>query len=148
MAKRLVPFGSLNGTSPTYRYFLVNDSMTIVAGDVVVMNTGKLDLAGDAAGVGTVVGVAAEGIVTTTATAADKILVDINPAIIYKAPYTGTGPAVVGTKYDMGTAGYEVDLDDTTGGYMQAVPDNDALGYNTTEETMLIILCNRLYGLA
>ena len=48
MARRLVFKGSLNGTSPIYRYFPVNDSQTIYAGDIVILSNGKASIGADA----------------------------------------------------------------------------------------------------
>lgn len=143
MAKRLVYKGSLNGTSPIYKEFPVNDSQTIYAGDIVVLDTNKVSIAADGAAAGTVLGVAATDIVTTTATDEDVILVDVNPASIYQAPYTGTATPAIGNKYDLGTAAYEVDADDTTDGFIQVVGNVD-----TTNKTCDVILCNRVFGMA
>lgn len=149
MARRMVYKGSLNGTAPIYKVFQVNDSQTIYGGDMVVLDTGKASIAADAASAGTVLGVSATDIVTTTATSADIILVDVNPASIYEAPYTGTATNfAVGAKHDMGTAAYEVDADDTTGGYIQIMPQPDGSAYNSDKETVDVILCNRVYGMA
>lgn len=141
MARRLVFKGSLNGTSPIYRYFPVNDSQTIYAGDIVILSNGKASIGADAATA--VLGVSNTDIVTTTAAATDIIAVDINPASIYEISYTGTGTPAIGTKYDMGTAAYEFDVADTTGGYIQVVGNVD-----TTAKTADVILCNRVFGMA
>ena len=143
MAKRLVFKGSLNGTSPIYRYFPVNDSQTIYAGDIVILSNGKASIGADAASAGTVLGVSNTDIVTTTAAATDIIAVDINPASIYEISYTGTGTPAIGTKYDMGTAAYEFDVADTSGGYIQVVGNVD-----TTAKTADVILCSRVFGMA
>lgn len=141
MARRLVFKGSLNGTSPIYRYFPVNDSQTIYAGDIVILSNGKASIGADAATA--VLGVSNTDIVTTTAAATDIIAVDINPASIYEISYTGTGTPVIGTKYDMGTAAYEFDVADTTNGYIQVVGNID-----TTNKVADVILCNRVFGMA
>ncbi len=141
MARRLVFKGSLNGTSPIYRYFPVNDNQTIYAGDIVILDTGKASIGADAATA--VLGVSNTDIVTTTAAATDIIAVDINPASIYEISYTGTGTPAIGTKYDMGTAAYEFDVADTTNGYIQVVGNID-----TTNKVADVILCNRVFGMA
>ena len=141
MARRLVFKGSLNGTSPIYRYFPVNDSQTIYAGDIVILSNGKVSIGADAATA--VLGVSNTDIVTTTAAATDIIAVDINPASIYEISYTGTGTPAIGTKYDMGTAAYEFDVADTSGGYIQVVGNVD-----TTAKTADVILCSRVFGMA
>lgn len=147
MARRLVYVGSLNGTGPIYKPFQVNDSQTIARGDVVVLSSNKASVAADAASAGTVLGVSNTAITTTTATTDDIIYVDVNPASIYEAAYTGTAP-VVGNKYDFGTAPYTVDGDDTTGGFLQVVPMPDGSGADSTNGICHIILCNRVYGMA
>lgn len=141
MARRLVFKGSLNGTSPIYRYFPVNDSQTIYAGDIVILSNGKASIGADAATA--VLGVSNTDIVTTTAAATDIIAVDINPASIYEISYTGTGTPAIGTKYDMGTAAYEFDVADTNGGYIQVVGNID-----TTNKVADVILCSRVFGMA
>lgn len=141
MARRLVFKGSLNGTSPIYRYFPVNDSQTIYAGDIVILSNGKASIGADAATA--VLGVSNTDIVTTTAAATDIIAVDINPASIYEISYTGTGTPAIGTKYDMGTAAYEFDVADTTNGYIQVVGNID-----TMNKVADVILCNRVFGMA
>lgn len=143
MAQRLKVKGSLNGTGPIYREFPVNDTQTIYEGDIVVLATNKVSIAADAAAAGTVLGVAASSIVTTTATAADVIKVDINPASIYRSTYTGTATPGIGNKYDMGTAAYQFDSDDTTGGYIQIIGSIDS-----TNKEADVILTNRVYGMA
>ena len=143
MAQRLKYKGSLNGTSPIYRYYLVNDSQTLYAGDIVVFSTNKISAAADAAGAGTVVGVCNTDIVTTTATDTDIVAVDVNPASIYEIVYSGSATPAIGSKYDFATAPYTLDSDDTTGGFIQVV------GYpDTTHSTVDVIITNRAFGLA
>jgi hypothetical protein len=141
MAKRLKYKGSLNGTAPVYRYFPVNDSQTIYAGDIVVLATNKASIGADAAAAGTVLGVSNTDIVTTTATAADIIAVDINPASIYEMQHSGTATPAIGNKYDVATAAYIFDSDDTTDGFIQVVG-------NVTSTDADVILCNRVFGMA
>ena len=149
MARRLKYKGSLDGSGPIYKEFQVNNSQTIYAGDIVVLSSNKASIAADAASAGTVLGVSATDIVTTTAAATDIIKVDVNPMSIYECAYTGTASSIaVGNKYDMGAAAYQLDADDTTGGYMQVVPQADGSAYNSTEGTVDVILCNRVYGMA
>ena len=144
MPQRMKFKGSLNGTGPIYREFPVNVSQTIYEGDIVVLSSNKVSIAADAASAGTVLGVAASSIVTGGAvTAADVIKVDINPDSIYRSKYTGSATPAIGNKYDMGTAAYEFDSDDTTGGYIQVVGNVD-----TTNKEADVILCNRVFGMA
>lgn len=144
MATQRMKFkGSLNGTGPIYREFAVNDSQTIVEGDIVVLSSNKVSIAADAAAAGTVLGIAAGSITTTTATASDVIKVDINPASIYRSTYIGTATPAVGNKYDMGTAAYQFDSDDTTGGYIQVVGNVDS-----TNKLADVMITNRVFGLA
>ena len=148
MAKRLYAVGSLNGTSPIYKKILVNDTQTIYKGDIIVLDTGKASIAADAASAGTVLGVAAEDIVTTTADSDDYIMYDANPATIYRAAFDGTGTPVIGTKYDMYTAAYVMDVADTTGGYIQVVGEFDGSPYDSDNDLVNVILCNRVFGMA
>lgn len=143
MAKRLIYKGSLDGSAPIYRYFPVNDSQTLHVGDIVVLSSSKISIAADAAGAGTVMGVCNTEIVTTTATAADVVAVDINPMSIYRIGYTGSATPALGAKYDMGGAAYQADSDDTTGGYIQCIGN-----VNTTTKEFACILCNRVFGMA
>jgi hypothetical protein len=141
MAKRLIYKGSLNGTSPIYKYFPVNDNQTLYAGDVVVFASSKISAAADAAAAGTVAGVCNTPIVTTTATAADEVAVDINPASIYEIEHTGTATPAIASKYDFATAPYTMDSDDTTGGFLQVVG-------NVTATTADVLVTNRAFGVA
>lgn len=141
MARRLVYKGSLNGTSPIYKYYLVNDTQTLYQGDVVVFSSNKITAAADAASAGTVAGVCNTELTTTTATATDLVAVDINPASIYEATYAGTATPAIGAKYDFDTAPYTLDADDTTGGFLQVV------GYpDTDNSTVDVILLGRMFG--
>lgn len=139
MARRLVYKGSLDGSAPVYREFAVNDTQTIYAGDIVQLDTNKASIAADAQAAGTVLGVAAEDIVTTTATAADVIKVDINPNSIYEAAYEGSATPAVGDKHDIGTAAYTIDADDTTDGYVQVV------SVDSDNSLVDVILTNRVF---
>lgn len=143
MAKRLKYKGSLDGSAPIYRYFPVNDSQTIYEGDIVQLSSNKASIGADALGAGTVLGVSNTEIVTTTATDADLIAVDVNPMSIYESDYTGSATPAIGNKYDMGAAAYQFDSDDTTGGYIQIVGNVD-----TTKKCADVILCNRVFGMA
>lgn len=144
MARRLVYKGSLDGSAPIYRPFPVNANQTIYAGDIVQLSTNKASIAADAQAAGTVLGVSASEIVTgASPTAADTILVDINPMSIYECAYTGTATPAIGNKYDMGAAAYQFDADDTTGGWIQVVGNID-----TTNKLADVILTNRVFGMA
>jgi hypothetical protein len=143
MARRLVYKGSLNGTAPIYREYKVNDSQTLYQGDVVVFSSNKISAAADEASAGTVAGVCASPITTTTATDSDVVKVDINPASIYEIVYDGTATPAIGTKYDFDTAPYTLDSDDSSSGFLQVV------GYPDTDNSVVdIILCNRAFGMA
>ncbi|MFT9498252.1 hypothetical protein [Anaerosolibacter sp.] len=141
--RRLVYKGSLDGSGPIYKEFPVNNSQTIYEGDIVVLTSNKASIAADAAAAGTVLGVSATDIVTTTATTADVIKVDINPNSIYEVKYEGAGTVAIGNKYDLATAAYTFDSTDTTGGYIQVVGSID-----TTNLKADVILCNRVFGQA
>ena len=141
MARRLVYKGSLNGTGQIFREFLVNDNQTLYRGDVVVFSSNKISAAADAAAAGTVAGVCNTDIVTTTATATDLVMVDINPASIYEIVHTGTATPAYPNKYDFATAPYTMDSDDTTDGFIQVVG-------GVTSTTADVILCNRAFGMA
>lgn len=143
MVKRAYVSGSLNGTGPILKEFPVADSQTIYSGDIVILDTGEAKIATDAASAGTVIGVSNTDIVTTTATAADVIKVDVNPATVYRMSYIGSATPAIGAKYDMGAAAYQFDADDTTGGYIQVVGNID-----TVNKTADVILCNRVFGMA
>jgi hypothetical protein len=143
MARRLRYKGSLNGTSPIYKELRVGDSQTLYAGDIVVFSSNKIVAAADAAGAGTVAGVCAGDIVTTTAAVTDVVKVDVNPASIYEMVYSGSATPAIGDKHDFATAPYTLDADDTSGGFIQIA------GYpDTTNLTVDVILCNRTFGMA
>ncbi len=144
MAKGMVFKGTLNGTSPIYRTFKVAASQTIKSGDIVVLDTGEAKIGADAPDAGTVLGVSNTSIVTgSTVTAADVILIDINPASIYEASYGGTGTPVIGAKYDIKETSYSFDVEDTTGGFIQVIGN-----INATKKTADVMLCNRVIGVA
>jgi hypothetical protein len=143
MAKRLIYKGSLNGTSPIYKYYKVNDSQDLYPGDILVFSSAKLSAAADAAAAGTVAGVCNTRITTTTATDADVAAVDVNPASIYEMVYAGSATPAINSKYDLATAPYTLDADDTTGGFIQVV------GYpDTTNKNVDVMLTNRAFGVA
>lgn len=135
--------GSLNGTGQILREFPVNNTQTIYKGDIVILATNKASIGADAAAAGTVLGVSDTEIVTTTATAADVIKVDVNPASIFRMSYIGSATPAIGAKYDMGAAAYQFDADDTADGYIQVVGNVD-----TTAKEADVILCNRVFGMA
>jgi hypothetical protein len=117
--------GSNDGSSPIYRYVPVNASQTILKGSIVVKATGKASVAADAAAAGTVWGIAAEDKTTTgSVTAADVVLIDVNPNSIYEMPHNTTGTKTTLTNEDIGKTfdlvnAYTADLDDTTGGFVE-----------------------------
>lgn len=140
MSVRIKYKGSLDGSAPIYKQILVNDNQTIFSGDITVLSTNKASIAADAAAAGTVLGVSATSIVTTTATADDSILYDANPNSIYRMNYTGSAPSI-GMKYDLGAAAYQFDTADTTGGWIQVVGNVD-----DTDKFADVILTNRVFG--
>lgn len=140
MAIRLKYKGSLNGTPQVLKEFPVNDNQTIYTGDIVILSSNKASIAADAQGTGTVLGVSNTSIVTTTATAADVIKVDVNPHSIYEMVYEGAGTVAIGTSYDLATAAYTFDSTDTTGGYIQVVGNID-----TTNKIADVLLKNRVF---
>lgn len=119
--------GSNDASSPIYRYVPVNANQTIVKGSIVVKSTGKASVAADAAAAGTVWGIAAEDVTTGgSVTAADVVLIDVNPGSIYEMPHNTTGTKTTLSNSDIGTAfdlinAYTADLDDTTGGFVECV---------------------------
>jgi hypothetical protein len=130
--------GSLDGSGAVYREFPVNDDMTILENSLVVLASNKVSVAADAAAAGTVLGVAVTPLVTTTATAADVVKVDINPNSIYEMTHVGTATPAIGEKYDFYSA-VAFDSDDTTGGYIQVVG-------NVNASTADVIVINRVFG--
>jgi len=128
---------ALDGTTQLPQEYLVNDNQTIVRGSALVFSGGKVSLAGDAAAAGTTAGFAMEAITTTTATADDKILVDINPNSVYRMSYLGTGTPVIGGHYDWYSDGV-FDVADTTGGYFTVYENID-----TTAKTADVLMGNR-----
>lgn len=142
MTVRLKAAGSLDGSAPILKQFPVGNSQTINAGDIVILSANKAVIGTDAAGAGTVIGVSHSSIVTGgAATAADTILVDTNPNTVYRSHYIGSATPAVGNKYDMGTAAYEFDADDTTGGYIQIIGNID-----TVNKFADVIILNRVFG--
>lgn len=115
--------------------FLVNDTQTIVRGSVLAIATGKVSLVGDAAAAGTVAGVAMEAITTTTATAADKILVDTNPNSVFNMTHSGSATPAIGVAYDFVSDGV-FDSDDSTGGIFMVVG-------NVATNTADVMITNR-----
>lgn len=142
MAVRAKYKGSLDGSAPIYKQIPVNTNQNIHAGDIAVLSSNKASIAADAASTGTVLGISATSIVTGGAvTSSDTILYDVNPNSIYRMHYIGSATPAVGNKYDMGTAAYEFDADDTTGGYIQVIGNVD-----TVDKFADVILLNRAFG--
>lgn len=143
MARRMVYKGSLDGSSPIYKQVPVNASQTILKGSIIVKATNKASVAAAAATAGTVWGVSnVDKSTGTTVTAADVILADLNPNSIYTIPYVGTTKtsvtaADVGTLFDI-TNAYTVDLDDTTGGFLECI------GFDNANKTMDVVLKNHV----
>lgn len=142
MAKALVYAGSLDGSAPVYKRYLVNDTQTLKDGYVVVFSSNKISAAADQAAAGTVAGVCNTDLTTTTAGDDDFVSVDINPSSIYTMTYAGTATPAIGAKYNFTTAPYTLDSDDTTNGFLQVVDYPD-----TTAKTVQVILCHRAFGM-
>lgn len=133
------------GVAPVDR-IRVNDSQTIVAGDLLIMSTKKASKAGAAAAANTILGVAAESITTTTATDAD--IIRYYPAqsdMVWRVQYLTTGTKTSFTDADLHTD-YDVDAntkinpDDTTGGFCELV------NYNNTDHVAFVrIIAAQLY---
>lgn len=128
MAQRGVYKGSLDGSAPIYKEVPVNASQNILKGTIVVKATGKASVAAAAAAAGTVWGVAAQDVATgASVTAADLIKIDVNPMSVYEFPHNTTGTkttidkADVGKVFDLEANAFTVNLDDTTGGYLELV---------------------------
>ncbi len=143
--RKMVYRGSTNGTSPIYKRVPVNINQTIYKGSIVVKTTGKASAAADAAATGTVWGVSSEDIVTGgTVTAADTILIDVNPASIYTMPFFSTGTKTsftdsdIGTLFDLKADAYTLDPDDTTGGTLELSD------YNNSLKTASVLIHNRV----
>lgn len=137
MALKAVRFLLGHGQVPMT--FLVNDSQTIEAGDILQITGGKVSVAGDAQAAGTVAGVAMEAITTVTAGDDDKIAVDVNPFTVYKADFTGSGTPAIGTSYDLSDDPGIFDADDSTEGYIRVIGNVD-----TTADTADVLVCNRM----
>ena len=123
--------GSINHTPPTPIEWCVNASQTVDAGSIVVVNSGKLDVAADAATAGTVAGVALDALTTSSSVDEDDyVRVDINPCSVWNMAVTGSSKTSldredVGKRFDLSNA-YTVDLDDTTGGFLQYIGGYDS----------------------
>lgn len=107
--------------TPAYQYVPIADSQTLVAGDVVVLSSGKATKAGN--GTGRVLGVMAENI--TTGASAGGPLAKIwvtNPNQIWRgtASADATSHVLGGRTYDL-NASQQVNVGDTTGGCIQIV---------------------------
>ncbi len=133
------------GVPPVSR-IRVNDSQTIVAGDLLIISAKKASKAGAAAAIDTILGVAAEAITTTTAT--DASIISYYPAqadMVWRAQYLTTGTKTSFTDADLNTV-YDIDAntkinpDDTTGGFCELV------GYNNTDKVAFVrIIAAQLY---
>jgi len=114
---------------PIIRKLPVAASQTLVAGDAVVMSSGKVAKAGG--GAGTIVGVMAQA--SASATAGTLVEVQIcHRAQVWRAVATADATSVVlnGTAtYDL-TSAQLVDVADTTGGSLQVIGLQDG---STTE---------------
>jgi len=128
MTQRMVYAGSLDGSQPIYKEVPVNTSQTIMKGSIVVKATGKASVAAAAAAAGTVWGVAAMDYTSGgSVTAADLVKIDVNPNSVYEMPHNTAGTKTsltaedIGKVFDLGSNSYTVNLDDTTGGYIELV---------------------------
>ena len=144
MTRRMVYHGSNDGSSPIYRYVPVNTSQTILKGSIVVKATGKASVAADAATAGTVWGIAAMDYASgASVTAADVVMIDVNPNSIYEMPHNTTGTKTTLTNEDIGKTfdlvnAYTADLDDTTGGFVECV------GFNSERSTIMAQIKGRV----
>jgi hypothetical protein len=142
--RKMVYKGSNDGSSPIYRKVPANISQTFVKGSIVVKTTGKASAAADAATAGTVWGIAAEDFTTGGAvTAADVLLIDVNPNSIYEMPHNTTGTKTTLTNEDIGKTfdlinAYTADLDDTTGGFVECV------GFSSERKTIFAQIKGRV----
>lgn len=137
MAAKVTYIKSLDNTQPMLASIPVAASQTIVAGDLLVMASGKISKAGAAA---TGVFGVAQGAITTggSPTAADVIpVLIINEKSVLEIGYTGTALVQAGlfnTAYDI-TAAQVLDTADTTGGFLLAVELP-----NTTKTTQRVVV--------
>lgn len=144
--RKMVYKGSLDGSSPIYKEVPVNASQTIVKGSIVVKATGKASVAAAGATAGTVWGVAAQDVTTGASVDADDVIkIDVNPMSIYEMPHNTTGTKTSVTKADIGsvfdlsaTDNYTVNLDDTTGGFLEVT------GINEGRSVVDILIKNRV----
>lgn len=145
MARRMVYRGSNDGSSPIYRKVPVNASQVILKGSIVVKATGKASVGAAAAAAGTVWGIAAEDVTTGGAvTAADVVLIDVNPNSIYEMPHNTTGTKTtltnedIGTLFDLGANAYTANLDDTTDAFLECV------GFSSERSTISVQVKGRV----
>ena len=132
------------GTFDNIVEILVNDTQTILKGDIIIVSSGKASLGADGTCTdGVVLGTATHAITTTTATATDILKVDVDKKGIYRFDYAGSSKTSLAatdlydTIFDVNDA-HTVDLDDTTGGCCIVVD------YDNTAETCDVILINRV----
>lgn len=120
---------------PTARKILVNDSQTLVVGDLLIVSSGKASKAAEAVSDDTILGIATSNITTTTATTSDFIeYIPIFPDMLFRVTYTGSSKTSLAatdlqaTAFDITTA-HKLDLDDTTGGimYVEDYNNNDKM---------------------
>lgn len=123
MARKVNYIKSLDATQPNEVMLKIAASQTIVAGDLLVISSGKGAKAGAAATA--VFGIAEKDITTGgSVTDADEIPVTVlNDRSVIRVAYTGTAltsAGLWGTAYDI-TAAQVLDTADTTGGFLIAV---------------------------
>ena len=142
--------GSIDGSVPVIRNWPVNVSQTIVKDSLLVVSSGKATVAAAAAAAGTVLGVAKTALTSGTAVDADDIVeVDVNPNSLYRMGFYGTSKTTVtredvGTLFDLSASdAYNVNLDDTTGGYFEYYGDGD--GTILSGSTMAVFLIKHRY---
>lgn len=145
MAKKLRALGSLDGSTSIYKKMLVGASQSIKAGDILVKSGQYVVKAASGPSANTIAGVAVEDITTDGTVNGDELIkVDINPNMTYTMNYTGSTKTSVdnkdlGKQFDLGSDAQTINLDDTTGGFLECI------GYNNDEKTMNVIIRSRVY---
>jgi len=136
--RKAVAKGSMSGTVQIIQKYPLAASQDISAGELLIDNgSGKAVVA--TAGVATdlVLGFATAPAVSGGSVGADDVVsYDANPMTTYEVAYEGSTKTSldnedIGKKFDLGSNAYTIDLDDTTGGYLQVVDFNNDKGTAT-----------------